>query len=448
MTFLKTYASAVFLSACAIVCTPSVGYTQDNHDENAEMRGVFEETRDIVSRLRSLAPKRPVQWKWVSGRELISVIRKSVERTYTPGELVAEGDLYKRMGLIPESMNYVEDMFSLLEQQVAGLYEPEEEILYVNRDMGDAVEESTLAHELAHALVDQHFELDSVLDRKSADGDALLARSALMEGDATLITLRYMLAKGIPAAMDSESMAMYEDLKNYPRFIIDSLLFPYTAGMFFVTSMMNNPDDWETVDAAYSMLPDSTEHILHPEKYTSGEKPVRITTRELPVLSGSYTAVFEEVLGEFILSEYLMTHGKRTDARGVAGGWGGDAVVLYRPAGAELITSDMLVSLSVWDRYGTDGMDEAREFAEAIINAQEMRYDSEAIKCPGHEAYVIPVSRDTSSVVLRQGSRVILVDKAPRDTAMRTAYEVLEKWRVRDEDPEGPSEHDHQIPLM
>jgi len=448
MTLIKTCASAVILAACAIVCAPLMGYTQDQHEENAQMRDVVEKTRDIVGRLRSLALRRPVRWKWVTGRELISVIRKSVERTYTPGELVAEGDLYKRMGLIPESMNYVEDMFSLLEQQVAGLYEPEEEVLYINRDMGDAIEESTLAHELAHALVDQHFELDSVLDRKEADGDALLARSALMEGDATLITLRYMVTMGIPAAMDSESMAMYEDLKNYPRFIIDSLLFPYTAGMFFVTSMMKNPDDWETVDSAYSMLPDSTEHILHPEKYASGEKARKISTSELPVLSGRYTAVFEEVLGEFVLLEYLLAHGKRADARRAAGGWGGDAVVLYRPAGAESIGSDMLVLLSVWDRDGTDGMDEAREFAEAIMNAQEMRYDSEAIKCPGHEAYVIPVSKNTTSVVLRQGSRVILVDNAPLDTAVRTAYEVLEKWRVRDEDPEESFEHDHQIPLM
>src|SRR5207248_1845820 len=56
--------------------------------------------------------------------------------------------------------------------------------------------------------------------------------------------------------------------------------FPYQEGAAFVTQLYQN-GGWNTVDAAFKNPPRSTEQVLHPAHYFSGDAPKRI---QLPAL--------------------------------------------------------------------------------------------------------------------------------------------------------------------
>jgi hypothetical protein len=76
-----------------------------------------------------------------------------------PGEVELEGELLKRLGMIPEAMDYERTMFDLLEEQVLGFYDPDARRLYIADWVPEAMQPVTMAHELTHALQDQHFDI-------------------------------------------------------------------------------------------------------------------------------------------------------------------------------------------------------------------------------------------------------------------------------------------------
>src|SRR5258708_4649423 len=80
---------------------------------------------------------------------------------------------------------------------VQGYYDIKEKTLYLYDDITGAYERGVLIHEMVHALQDQHFGLDKLHQTDDAD-DAELAKTALIEGDATY-TMIEVLKKDQPA---------------------------------------------------------------------------------------------------------------------------------------------------------------------------------------------------------------------------------------------------------
>ena len=80
------------------------------------------------------------------------------------------------------------------------------------------------------------------------------------------------------------------------------------------------------VSKAFNKLPQSSEQILHPEKYFAYEAPLKITLPELKALLGpAWKRIDTDVNGEWgfylVLDEYLNNSGESKQA---AAGWGGD----------------------------------------------------------------------------------------------------------------------------
>src|SRR5690606_14724323 len=75
--------------------------------------------------------------------------------------------------------------------------EDEDEAELLHED--DLKEEFVLAHELTHAIDDQHFGLDEIREERDLDDDQDLAFSALVEGSAMEGGTEYMLDRiGLP----------------------------------------------------------------------------------------------------------------------------------------------------------------------------------------------------------------------------------------------------------
>jgi hypothetical protein len=92
-----------------------------------------------------------------------------------------------------------------------------------------------MAHELTHALQDQHFDLRRFEHWPKGESDAELAAHALIEGDATLAMVMYVSSNPMRALTFLKSLGSMgvdtKELDQAPRVIRESLLFPYQEGL-------------------------------------------------------------------------------------------------------------------------------------------------------------------------------------------------------------------------
>jgi uncharacterized iron-regulated protein len=138
---------------------------------------------------------------------------------------------------------------------VQGYYSLADKTLFIYDDVKGNYERGVLVHEMVHALQDQHFGLEK-LHPTDFDGDADLARAALIEGDATF-TMIELLKKDQPrvAAMLDGPLEKSNNLRN---------AFLYAQGARYVRSLKER-GGWEAVNAAYRFPPSATARILHPD---------------------------------------------------------------------------------------------------------------------------------------------------------------------------------------
>jgi hypothetical protein len=330
---------------------------------------MYEQIEAEVVALRELQPLRPVKRGVMDEAALAEFVQTSFREDNPPEEVEAYERLLQRLLLMPADESLEALYLELLTSQVAGLYSPDLEQMFVVSRTGEIgpLERVTYAHEYVHALQDQHFDLEAFIGDERDQGDRTLARTALVEGDATVV-----MALWAQQALTPEELAQLgsmsdpdqeEILARMPAILRETLLFPYTAGMTFVLRDYLR-QGWEGIDAMFEAPPVSTEQILHPEKYDAGELPVPVTFPDdlAQRLGNGWTVVLEDDLGEFQLDIWLReaAGARQGDAAAAAAGWGGDRVVMVEgPDGAWALVLD-----TAWD---TDA--DAAAFATASLPA-------------------------------------------------------------------------------
>jgi hypothetical protein len=235
----------------------------------------------------------------------------------------------------------------------------------------DILGEMVLAHELTHALQDQHFSIGEKL-RPSKDDDQSLAWRALIEGDATLTgfgfvfggiddkrlaTIQHLLQGSMDQARSS--------LSHLPEAIVESMLFQYHGGLRFVSRLFKERG-WSGVNALYSAPPLSSEQLLHPEKFFDVADPP--TAIELPDLAASlgpeWSEIENDTLGELMTRVLLRRFLTEDEAGRAAAGWDGDRFVAFR-RGDEVA----FLWVSVWDSF-----DDAEEFVDGFSEVLKQKY--------------------------------------------------------------------------
>lgn len=291
-----------------------------------------------TSRVRELEATGTVRGVMLSRSAMAERVRASIEREVPVDVVQAEADVLTALGLVPVTFDYVAAVTKLLEQELAGFYEPSDRTMYLAADLGGREREATLAHELVHALQDQHYGLERLMAYAPDESDRQGALHALAEGDATSAMFDQLLRdKGRVATELSDELiaiqvraaaAFDTKIADVPGVLTRSLLAPYIDGIAFV-HWLRRRGGWAEVDRAWSRGLSSTEQILHPEKFLSGELPVVVRAPELPSSSGLsrvYTDVFGEEALRVVLEEWL----PRRAATEAATGWGGDRVAVFR----------------------------------------------------------------------------------------------------------------------
>ena len=325
-----------------------------------------------VAALRGLAVKRVIDKGIMNDEGLRARILLRMDEDSPAAERALDAAVAKRWGLVPMATDLDQLILDLLTEQIAGFYDPAEGKLYVSAKPGsdDTWADMLMAHEITHALQDQHFSLTPWMKAVEDDNDASLARQALVEGDGVALMLEYTLAEqnmGAPwdhdevvklltssmgASTTGETGSQLID--RAPIALREGMMFPYRAGVGFVAALRKGKP-WSAVDAAFARPPRSTEQIIHPALYFADARPDVITAPADPLQLDA------GVWGEEGWREFLLANGVAADVAATASaGWGGDRVALrgttaqvakpWRTTGVAMTTWDTDVdALEFWD---------------------------------------------------------------------------------------------------
>lgn len=387
-----------------------------------------------VAKIRGLPLKRPIPNDVVDKDELRKRLVVMAAEDKTATETVAEGLALARWGMIPLATDYKALLLDLLTEQIAGYYDPDTKKLTISKTAGDdpAWAEMVLAHEIDHGLQDQSFDLKKFEDLPASDGDAAVARRALVEGDGIALMVEVMLARSGNAApwSNPEVAASIEKamtvpgngdgLDKAPIAIREGLIFPYRAGLSFVAALRRR-QPWSAVDAAYARPPRSTEQIIHPERYLAGDDPIAVEIKQ-PTSLRELTPAQSSVWGELGFTLFLRSHGISDRIAAEAGaGWGGDRTITYAKGGDKRPQRAVGVSRSEWDSEA-----DALEAFEACEKALDHAVAGATIDHVGTRTRWMALD-GTVSWIDRKGPSLVMVIGAPAWAADALAAEV---WTV------------------
>jgi hypothetical protein len=116
---------------------------------------VLKETSD----LRELSILKDVKSGAQSRAEIERMIIKNLDEESSPAEIHATEVVLKAFGLAPADFEYRPFLIRLLTEQVAGYYDPKVQQFYLADWIELEGQKPVMAHELTHALQDQHFNL-------------------------------------------------------------------------------------------------------------------------------------------------------------------------------------------------------------------------------------------------------------------------------------------------
>lgn len=338
-----------FLLLAAVLGGCSKAKRETPAQQRARERETIERIRVQVARVRGLRWKAPLDVRIVSRAELRRLLRQVDARDARPERDQSDEAILKLLKLIPQDLALQAAVDKLLASEVVGFYDPQTKKLFVAGETDGkltADTQVTVAHELDHALTDQHFDFGPATRAlEEADrSEELSAYTALIEGDAVLLqslwAQRFLSDKAQGSLGAELSGAGPDDTPSYLR---QSLIFPYTKGLDFTFERYRTTRSFAGVDAAWRRPPTSTEEIIHPERYTEGQEWHAPALPDVAATAGC-TQRRTGNLGEFDMQELLTEHLSARDAERAADEWAGDAFSFVRCG-----TVDGLV-----DRWTTD----------------------------------------------------------------------------------------------
>ena len=339
--------------SAAAVPSPSESPSAAPSNEPTAADPIYDEIEQEVVALRGLQPTEKVARKTLDEAQLAAEMEKLYHEE-SPPELVAANErFYKAFDLLPPDASLGDLTVEMLSGGVAGYYRDDQKTLYVVSRSGEvgANEKITFAHEFNHALQDQHFPIFKDQEGVTNRSDWLLARQAVYEGDSSLLMTLWASENFTPAEFQDLLAQGLNDpssqmLERMPAILRETLLYPYTTGLTFTQGQYISGGGWAGVDALYANVPETTEQVLHPEKYQAGEGPVEIDVPDdfTARIGPDWKLALDDTFGEFQTGVWLRD-AEAANATEAAAGWGGDRVLVLDGPGDAWAT----VLASEWD---------------------------------------------------------------------------------------------------
>ena len=230
----------------------------------------------------------------------------------------------KKFGLLDRDFQLQPFLLTLLREQIAGYYDAKTKTVNLLDWIEPDAQKPVLAHELTHALQDQHLDLDSwesqsdedLSHNEKEDNEHLAkdevdsAREAVLEGQAMAVFVDYSLKPTGRTIVDAPDMV--ETLKDNmndnadspvmaraPLLLQESLIFPYREGLGFEQTLLKDEGAAGAFLGALDRPPATSFEILNPKAY---EKAMKVPLLRMPDVHGLLDADWDPydigVMGE------------------------------------------------------------------------------------------------------------------------------------------------------
>lgn len=325
-------------------------------------------------------------------------------------ELAKQDRFLHRVSILPPTLSTAEAYQGFLADFVGGVYDDSNERMILISDYAwwskvqqDAVGVLTgidwayevfLAHELVHALQDQHFGLGDMLRGGVYDDndDAAFVRKTILETEANVVGMSHFLGMDLEQLATRKSFFLFLRYNNLlsgplmmalsgktPSYFAKQSFAQYELGLAFIEHKLDNGGmdalsrSYLRVPGTPAALPESSEQLLWPRKLRADslDPPKAIARLSAPPssLPGSFL-VTTNVFGALSFKHWLEKLRGPLEANAVADGWGGDRWDIIDDAGHSLL---------VW-RTTWDSDDDARELVAAYTAGVRARYGERAVR--------------------------------------------------------------------
>ncbi|HEX5086919.1 MAG TPA: hypothetical protein VFV89_03865 [Nocardioides sp.] len=303
---------------------------------------------DFVEKKRGLTFKHPVYVDFLSDAAFEKQV--TADRDELSDDDLEKLDQYagtlRALGLVDGDVDLFDEQNELRGTGVIGFYSYDDERLRIRGTEITPAVESTIVHELTHAVQDQNLDLGqrfAELDR-SDDANASSAAQgfgALVEGDARRIEglWRDQLSGSERAALDKEQKkgqkGFEKRAKNIPEVLVTMMAAPYDLGQALLAVAVQQGGDG-AVDGLFRSPPRTDEQQLDPWTMLADHQGV-LTVPEPEVPSGA--KAFDE--GSFGAISWLMVLSERlpaAQALTAVDGWGGDSYAAYQQDGVSCVS--------------------------------------------------------------------------------------------------------------
>ena len=271
----------------------------------------------------------------------VRVISRSQYRESTPfgfEEDPFEDAVFESLFVVGENDTVADAYEAIYGGSVQGYYAGGDIVVVSDDPNATVIDRGTLAHELVHALQDQHEDLGFP---RGQTRDARAAGLSVSEGDANYVMDRYQdhcreewECLAVPNASDGSGGPI-----NRGLFL--TVFFPYSDGPSLVGALRDR-GGWAAVDRLYAEPPASTEQVIHPERYPDDEP----TDVSVPDRSAADWEPFGpdggETVGEMGVFTMFWSNGVVNESslfsdptrynysHPASAGWDGDRFVSYR----------------------------------------------------------------------------------------------------------------------
>ena len=433
------------------------------------------EVETEVATLRGLPFLREVPYAQETREDFRVYVRGELARDYGGGKGANESRALSALGFVPTGFDLPRALEDALVSEVAAfIYTRRRDFRVLDTEPARAGSDeigdrAVVAHELTHALQDQHFGLDVFEGEHPVDlgldDDEKLARRCVDAGEATFVMFAHAFASGRgadialgpfavasvrmtlaalgaadttallgvmragPGELDGETRRELETLDRLPPWVMLPLIEPYFRGAALVSEVWGR-GGWPAVDRLYRSPPRSTEQVLHPTQklLDAADAPVRIRLLAAPppLPPGRDTRLVEtNVLGELGWRIYFVTWHVAAGDRAAAG-WGGDRFWVWE-RGRRVVTA----IATTWDTEA-----DADEFAAAYEETLASRFPR-AVASGSADAIVIAQAGGPTIEVARHGRDVDVIDGANEAdrASLRRALRAAERRAAPDGGP-------------
>jgi hypothetical protein len=343
----------------------------------------------------------------------------------------------KKFGLLDRDFQLQPFLVSLLKEQIAGYYDNKTKTVNLLDWVSPEEQKPVIAHELTHALQDQHTDLDkwepedpeTIAKNVTEDNERVAiderdtARDAVLEGQAMAVYLDYTLkpsGKSLltsPDVMDdlkggTDSSQSSPVMDRAPLLLQESLLFPYRDGLGFEQRLLKDKGAQYAFAGVLDRPPSTSYEIMNPRAYERAATVPLLRMPDVhPLIDVDYQPYDIGVMGELDVRILTELFGGPDEAAKLTPQWNGGLYYAVQSrkavtAAQQAATSSVaLLYLSAWRTEGA-----AREFATLYAQELGKKY-SGIVRDPDSESSSteqVYKGSEGAVLIVRQGKQVFV----------------------------------------